>query len=225
MISMIKVLVKKGVVLLIFPILFLIIRRQGSQAIDDHIVRDDHIADNGLIDELIIRDEDFDCHSEDSNDDSILIGNYKEDNVDQVGSEPEVEASNWRGLFQTVNSLSKLEYFAPKIAGGKVVVSPPEEAVEEGIDKWKTSLVGQFLDKPLPYFLLKKICGCYVEAIWEVEVFSLENGMYIFRFSDEATYNEVMEARIWHVANKPLILRKWSPGMQVLNFTLTSIAV
>jgi hypothetical protein len=59
----------------------------------------------------------------------------------------------------------------------------------------------------------------------KVEVFSLENGMYIFRFSDEATYNEVMEARIWHVANKPLILRKWSPGMQVLNFTLTSIAV
>jgi len=53
-----------------------------------------------------------------------------------------------------------LEYFAPKIAGGKVVVSTPEEAVEEGIDKWKTSLVGQFLDKPLPYFL------CYVEAIW-----------------------------------------------------------
>jgi hypothetical protein len=59
----------------------------------------------------------------------------------------------------------------------------------------------------------------------EVEVFSLENGMYIFRFSDEATYNEVMEARIWHVANKPLILRKWLPGMQVLNLTLTSIAV
>lgn len=91
----------------------------GYQAIDDHIVRDDHIADNGLIDELIIRDEDFDCHSEDSNDDSILIGNYKEDNVDQVGSEPKVETSNWRGLFQTVNSLSKLEYFAPKITGGK----------------------------------------------------------------------------------------------------------
>jgi hypothetical protein len=53
----------------------------GSQAIDDHIVRDDHITDNGLIHELIIRDEDFDCHNEDSNDDSIVIGNYKEDNV------------------------------------------------------------------------------------------------------------------------------------------------
>jgi hypothetical protein len=52
----------------------------GSQAIDD-LVRDDHIADNGLIDELIIRYEYFDCHNEDSNDDSILIGNYKEDNV------------------------------------------------------------------------------------------------------------------------------------------------
>jgi hypothetical protein len=44
-------------------------------------------------------------------------------------------------------------------------------------------------------------------------------------WGDEVTCNEVLEAKIWHVANKPLILLKWMPGMQVLKLTLTSIPV
>jgi hypothetical protein len=59
----------------------------------------------------------------------------------------------------------------------------------------------------------------------DIEVFSLENGMYIFRFRDEVTCEEVLEAKLWHVANKPLILRKWQPGMQVLKLTLTFILI
>jgi len=57
----------------------------------------------------------------------------------------------------------------------------------------------------------------------DIEVFSLENGMYIFRFRDEVTCEEVLEAKLWHVANKPLILRKWQPGMQVLKLTLSGV--
>jgi hypothetical protein len=34
-----------------------------------------------------------------------------------------------------------------------------------------------------------------------------------------------MEAKIWHVVNKPLISRKWTLGMQVLKLTLTSIPI
>jgi hypothetical protein len=53
----------------------------------------------------------------------------------------------------------------------------------------------------------------------------MENGMYIFRFNDENSCEAVLEERIWHVANKPLILRKWEPGMQVMKLTLSSIPV
>jgi hypothetical protein len=59
----------------------------------------------------------------------------------------------------------------------------------------------------------------------KLRFFSLENGMYIFRFSDGVTCDEVLEAKLWHVANKSLILRKWRPGMQVLKLTLSSIPV
>lgn len=84
---------------------------------------------------------------------------------DALGANLDSQA-DWRNLFQSTHVLGKLDYFAPRKSGAKVVVSPPDVAVEEGIDVWKASLVGQFLDKPLPFFLVKKICGSIVEAVW-----------------------------------------------------------
>lgn len=113
----------------------------------------------------------------------------------------------------------------PEVIDGKIVVSPPIEAIEEGIFKWRPSLVGQFLDKLLPYYLVKKA----VDTIWKqygkVEVFLLENGMFIFWFADEATRDEVLTARLWHISYKPLILRRWEPGMQLLKLSLSSVTV
>lgn len=60
-----------------------------------------------------------------------------------------------------------------------MVVSPMEEDIEEGIAKWRPSLVGQFLDKPLPFYLVKKSVEIMWKQFGEVEVFSVENGMYL----------------------------------------------
>jgi len=35
----------------------------------------------------------------------------------------------------------------------------------------------------------------------------------------------VLEEKLWHVANKPLILRRWTPGMQLLKLSLSSIPI
>ncbi|XP_059440872.1 uncharacterized protein LOC132173392 [Corylus avellana] len=123
---------------------------------------------------------------------------------------------DWRKLFHKEKSIGTLQYFAPSLEDGRVVVKPPKKAIEEGISKWSSSLVGQFLDKPLPYYIVKRT----VENIWaqygKVEVYLLENGLYLFKFVDEKTRDEVMEEKVWHMANKPLILRKWIPGKKGL---------
>jgi hypothetical protein len=145
------------------------------------------------------------------------------------GCEDESERKNpvqaWRKLFRPEKPAGNLQYFAPSREDGRVVVKPPKEAIEEGILKWSPSLVGQFLDKPLPFYIVKRA----VDSIWaqygKIEVFLLENGLYLFRFENEQTRDEVMEAKIWHMANKPLILRKWTPGMQLLKLSLSSIPV
>jgi hypothetical protein len=73
---------------------------------------------------------------------------------------------------------------------------------------------------------VKKSVAIMWKQYGEVEVFSLENGMFLSRFTDDQlTCDAVLEAKIWHVTNKPLILRKWLPEMQVLKLTLTSVPV
>jgi hypothetical protein len=138
---------------------------------------------------------------------------------------PKNVAQDWRKLFQHEKSIGALQYFAPSCEDGRVVVKPPLEAIEEDISKWSPSLVGQFLDKPLPYYIVKKT----MESIWaqygKIEVFLLENGLYLFRFADEKVRDEVMEAKVWHIANKPLILCKWTPGIQLLKLSLSSTPI
>jgi hypothetical protein len=138
---------------------------------------------------------------------------------------PCTKGSDWKGLFKSNSPLGNLQYFAPQKVGDKIVVSPPPEAVEEGISKWKSSLIGQFLDKPLPFFLVKKSIDIMWKQYGNVEVFSLKNGLFIFRFPDEVTRDEVLDAKLSHISNKPLILRKWMPGMQVMKLTLATIPV
>jgi hypothetical protein len=134
-------------------------------------------------------------------------------------------AQDWRQLFRSEKSLGALQYFAPSREEGKVVVKPQKEAIEEGILKWSPSLVGQFLDKPLPFYIVK----CTVDSLWaqygKVEVFLMENVLYLFRFADERTKDEVMEEKLWHIANKPLILHKWTPDMQLLKLSLSTVPV
>jgi hypothetical protein len=42
---------------------------------------------------------------------------------------------------------------------------------------------------------------------------------------DEKSRDEVMEAKIWYMTNKPLILRRWSLGMQLLKLSLSSVPI
>nr|POF09054.1 hypothetical protein CFP56_38633 [Quercus suber] len=103
--------------------------------------------------------------------------------------------NSWRSLFQNEsNSSSQLQFFELKIINGKVVAQPPGEAVDEGIAKWESSLIGKFLDKA-PSFLLVK---CFVEGLWGqydlVELFAFNNGMFLFRFPDTRSRDSVLEA-------------------------------
>jgi hypothetical protein len=132
---------------------------------------------------------------------------------------------DWRQLFRSEKSLGALQYFEPSREKGKVVVKPPKVAIEEGILKWSSSLVGQFLDKPLPYYIVKRTVDILWASFGKVEVFLLENGLYLFRFQNEKARDEIMEAKLWHIANKPLILRKWAPGMQLLKLSLSTVPV
>ena len=74
-------------------------------------------------------------------------------------------------------SNGQLQYSKPQRTDGKFVVKPPEEAVMEGIDMWKGYLVGQFLDKRLPFPVVRSL----VNKLWGKkempDISTTENGL------------------------------------------------
>lgn len=83
----------------------------------------------------------------------IIQSNRKESTVEaspSLKSQPDhpEDVQDWRKFFRSGKPLGALQYFEPSRVNGKIIVNPPQEAINEGIQKWSSSLVGQFFDKP-----------------------------------------------------------------------------
>ena len=133
---------------------------------------------------------------------------------------------SWKSLVSIpVKSGSPLQFYRPHCANGKLVAKPPTEAVNEGIDMWKGCLVGQFLDKRLPFPVVRSL----VNRLWGKrempDISTTGNGLFFFRFKDPEARDWVMNAGPWHLAGRPFILRAWKPGMDMLNIQLSSIPI
>ena len=133
---------------------------------------------------------------------------------------------SWKSLVSMpVKTGGPLQFYEPHYADGKLVAKPPVEAVNEGIDMWKGCLVGQFLDRQLPFLVVRSL----VNRLWGKrempKISTTENGLLFFRFRDPEARDWVMDAGPWHLAGRPFILRAWKPGMDMLNIQLSSIPI
>ena len=57
------------------------------------------------------------------------------------------------------------------------------------------------------------------------KISTTDNGLYLFRFRDMDARDWVMENGPWYIAGRPIILRVWQPGMEMLNIQLTSLPI
>ena len=57
------------------------------------------------------------------------------------------------------------------------------------------------------------------------EISTTDNGLYLFRFRDMDARDWVMENGAWYIAGRPIILRVWQPGMEMLNIQLTALPI
>ena len=154
----------------------------------------------------------------------------------EIANDPPVRS--WKSLVSMpVKTGGPLQFYMPQCADVMIVAKPPVEAVNEGIDfffffldnegfdLWKGCLVGQFLDKRLPFPV---VCSL-VNRLWGKrempEISTTENGLFFFRFRDPEARDWVMDAGPWHLAGRQFILRAWKPGMDMLNIQLSSIPI
>ena len=124
---------------------------------------------------------------------------------------------NWKTLFSaTTRTKSTLDFFASARVDGSLLIHPPAEAVSEGMSMWKGFLVGQFFDKWLPLHVVRM----KVDKLWGKhemsEISTTNNELYLFRFRDRDARDWVMESGPWYIDGRPIILRVWQPGMEML---------
>ncbi|KAG5545007.1 hypothetical protein RHGRI_017464 [Rhododendron griersonianum] len=111
------------------------------------------------------------------------------------------------------SSHMNLSYYPPQLRDAKVVVCPPQEVIDLGSELWTDCVVGYFLDKKVPFPIVKNI----IMRIWEKfgisDVLANDQGFFFFKFSKADAYRTVMKAGPWLIAGKLLILKPWEPQM------------
>ena len=132
----------------------------------------------------------------------------------------------WNNLFSAPTRTNpKLDFYAPACVDGVPEIHPPDEAVFEGVNMWKGCLVGQFFDRRLPIHVVRTM----VDKLWGKhempEISTTDNGLYLFKFRDMDARDWVMENGPWYIAGRPIILRVWQPGMEMLNIQLTIMPI
>ena len=106
-----------------------------------------------------------------------------------------------------------------------MTVAPPLDVFEDGCELWKSTLVGHFVGQKLPYPVVNSIA----KRIWGShglsEVLSSDNGFFLFTFDSVDRATNVLERAPWHMANRPLVLKRWHPNMQFLKDDLDRVLV
>ena len=164
--------------------------------------------------------------------DQSFRGNRVENGVDLEKGEKELGITNsadvaskdWRKLFGATPDQA-LQYFPPQCMNGKIIVDPPAEIFEEGVDCWRNAVVGQFIGRAPNFSLFQRLAKILWGAEGDVDVRSAGLNIFIIQLPNSSTRDKVLEGGPWHVQNMPLIVRKWEPDMESLEFNMETLPI
>lgn len=96
-------------------------------------------------------------------------------------------------------------------------------AVNEEADRWKNSLIGNFLGRRPNYAYVKEITSRIWKLKGGMDVSLLDNGVFVFRFTCEEDKVCVLEGGPWMIAKRPLILCALSKKVAIERMDLQKI--
>ena len=137
-------------------------------------------------------------------------------------SEGKVPASDWRKLF-SASANQSLRFFPPKPTNGTSIVTPPSGVFEEGELLWKNAVVAQFVGRIPNFSVFQKMVNLLWGEDGEVDSRPAGHNLFVLQFPNSQTRDRVIESGPWHIQNKPLIVRRWEPGMRSLEFNMAKL--
>lgn len=130
--------------------------------------------------------------------------------------EPSKSPSKWSSLLKpALSARMNLEYFEPILSKEKVKVKPPPVIATYGAAQWESTLVGYFMDGKLPFNVVNNIAKRLWDSKGLVKTLTGANGFYFFKFYSATQCEEILEGGPWHMAGRPIVLKKWQPNMSL----------
>ncbi|KAI8541498.1 hypothetical protein RHMOL_Rhmol08G0065700 [Rhododendron molle] len=118
-----------------------------------------------------------------------------------------------------------LQYFPPELDGEKVKVSPPKSVEVLGAERWKDCIVGHFVDKKLPYLMVRSFAFKMWGKFGLKDVLSNDRGFFFFQFGVEGACRQVLEAGPCHMGGKLMVLQEWYSGIVLEKEGLTRLPI
>ncbi|KAF5187792.1 hypothetical protein FRX31_022621, partial [Thalictrum thalictroides] len=116
----------------------------------------------------------------------------------------------------------ELSYYEPELQDGKLIID--EELLEEGAKEWEDKVVGFFLDKKLPYTLVK----AQIEKKWTLSGhldMALDGDMFYFTFQNKEDREYVIEEGSFHMLGKLFVIRPWSRQVEEERGSICSVPI
>ncbi|KAF5184816.1 Rna exonuclease, partial [Thalictrum thalictroides] len=125
------------------------------------------------------------------------------------GVEKDKGSKMWASLFAAGDAEKSwpLEWIEPEMEGDVTVV--PRMILDKGVDLWKNHLVGYFIDKMMPFFLVKRT----FEKEWKLKgglQITTDGNLYYFKFVDPEDRRRILEGGPIFVASGIMVIRQWS---------------
>ncbi|KAF5188412.1 zinc ion binding / nucleic acid binding protein [Thalictrum thalictroides] len=143
--------------------------------------------------------------------------------------EPSATRQNraWNSLLKTPPPSAgeeDLQFIEPKFADDGDVLQIDEEVLIEGAREWETKVVGFFLDKKLPYSIVKENVLKKWKLLGSMDI-ALDGDMYYFSFSSEEDRGRVIDEGAFHMAGKLFVVRPWTREVEDNRGSVRSVPI
>ncbi|XP_043705629.1 uncharacterized protein LOC122655507 [Telopea speciosissima] len=101
----------------------------------------------------------------------------------------------------------------------------PKGLLDQEILKWQCCLVGHFLGSCPPYHVVKASLLKQGKAAGAVFIYVVSNGIFIFRFFDEADKARALKGGPWQIGKKQIYLQQWNHRSSLHRIDLKSIPI
>ncbi|KAF5182809.1 zinc ion binding / nucleic acid binding protein [Thalictrum thalictroides] len=130
----------------------------------------------------------------------------------------------WAALFnyQTPGFATSLSSFVPTFVDGHADV--PQELIDQGLEVWKDYAVGFFIDRKLPYKLVKDSLTKAWKLGADFEMIT-DKQLYYFKFVSEEDKRKVIEMGPVFIVGRVFIISNWSPEIEAQRDYITSVPI